>query len=429
MIFVLMLAVTIGPLVGLLLLEAGAFGPDLNQYGYPNGASIAFVAHAAVFFVAFSLVVSAVPAVSRRPSRHCHRRAFQRLAWLALGTSLVCVAFVYWGAGAKEVVARHIERGEFRSQLRYGYLAYLCRDFLVPGMTALVAFYYRRCPAGWDEHALMTLNLFVAGLSGWIWGYKASVIVVLFAPLVLLWPRPNLARVVAIGGAALGLMVLTTAFYNRISIGDALEILATRATVGSANGAWKVWDVVTTEGRQIPAYWPTLTSIAGRQLASVFGFSDVITSYQTDFTALLTAVTKDFNAGVDVSSSTVTGTLFSEAVLAAGIPGYLLFSLFAGLLVGFNAVWIRQSERLDAPASAAVGATYFGLSSFTWLNSGGIGAMLIVPFLVNYVLLYLVCTLMVEFAAISLVRVDDHTGDVARTTAQGAARAPSGEPI
>ena len=43
------------PLIGLVLMEDGAFGRDIGMYGYPNGSSLAYFFHLLAFLPFFFL--------------------------------------------------------------------------------------------------------------------------------------------------------------------------------------------------------------------------------------------------------------------------------------------------------------------------------------------------------------------------------------
>src|SRR5688572_18700460 len=47
------LTVTLCPLAGLILMEFGAYGPDVGMFGYPNGASFAYAMHLLVMYCAY----------------------------------------------------------------------------------------------------------------------------------------------------------------------------------------------------------------------------------------------------------------------------------------------------------------------------------------------------------------------------------------
>ena len=399
-------AVLVAPLVGIALMEGGAFGADVLQFGYPNGATRAYALHLLVFYAVY-LVCSRFGrptevAGARRglpTAQDAGRESLVTLLLLVLFVNLVLAGFVFFVVGARDVVLGAVGKGEFRASLAgFGALAYLARDFLTPTLCALVAFVFQRRRRNRVERLLLWSNIVVAAASGAMWGFKSTMVLGLLPAFIILVPRVRLLHAAALGVVAFASMVGFGMFYERLSASEAALSVAIRGTIGAGNTAWRIWDA-RRNGEGFPPYWPTLTSAWGGRIGArlgVYSRSDPERMYEVDYTALVTLIAKGYVYDPDVATTNVTGTVFGEGVIAFGAPGFLLMSVFAALVVGMNRRVLERARSRGRPLSAALAATFFLTSVFSWLNAGGVVALFQLPFVVNYLLTYLVARVLVE---------------------------------
>jgi hypothetical protein len=191
--------------------------------------------------------------------------------------------------------------------------------------------------------------------------------------------------------------------FDRVSPNQALLAIGVRATVGAGNTAWRIWDLHQT-GEQFPSYWPTLLSMFGGKVGASLGVftrgnADIL--YRTDYASMMTMVAQNYAIG-DPTSSNVTGTVFSEGILALGSPGFLILSVFGGLLAGVVRRALQSCLRKHQALGAALVATYFSTNLIAWLNSGGVATLFQVPFVINYTIAWLMGAVMLELSGIPL---------------------------
>ncbi|MGH9371970.1 MAG: hypothetical protein ACRD15_10620, partial [Vicinamibacterales bacterium] len=336
-----LLLVTGLPLIGLIMMEGGAYGPDIYDFGHSNGASLAYVAHLVAMYGAYAFTFAMLGLAfplrggpeDMRASYSASR--FRHLAIRALVLNVLLLAFVFFVSGASNVVFGLMDRGQFRTQARFGYVAFLCRDFLSPMLSALVAFVFVRCHRSWRDALLLGANLLVTAAAGAIWGYRAAVVMVILPASLILVRRMTITRGVALVAGGLALIVLSSTFYDGVPLRVAFNGVLTRASVGTANATWRVWDIEMTAPEVIPPYAPTLASAVGTRIRRVFGFdpdAPLDVSNPTDYSTLATLLAKNFSQGVDATSSVTTG-VFGEAVVALGAKWFVLMSLAAGIVV------------------------------------------------------------------------------------------------
>ncbi len=408
------LLVTGLPLIGLIMMEGGAYGPDIYDFGHSNGASLAYAAHLAVMCVAYAVTFTCLRTTvfpsARRSARTARAPllysvdAYRWLAWSALLLNLVLLAFVFFVSGASNVVFGLMDRGQFRTQARFGYIAFLCRDFLSPMLSALVGFVYLRCEGGLRNRVLLGANLLVTATAGAIWGYRAAILMMLLPASLILVRRMTVTRGVALIGGGLILIALSSTFYEGYPFRVAVNGVLTRASVGTANAAWRVWDIEMTAPVLIPPYAPTLAAAFGTRISRVLGVdpdAPLDVSNPRDYGTLATLLAKNFSQGVDATSNVTTG-VFGEAVVALGAQGFLLMSLLAGLVVGLVRAVFEFGQQRHRPLIAVMAANYFMASVFSWLNSGGVTVLFFVPLLVNYLITYWAARMLLRRARVPI---------------------------
>ncbi|MGH9308829.1 MAG: hypothetical protein ACRD1U_05620 [Vicinamibacterales bacterium] len=424
------LVLNILPLIGMIMMERGALGPDIYAHGYANGASLAYAAHLLALIGGYLLTF----AVLRRtilPSRLLSVRSvppalysvdqYRWLAPRALAVNLLLLAFVLFVSGASNVVFGSMNKIEFRLSARFGYVAFLCRDFLSPMLSALVAYVYCRCHHRTKDALLLGANLLVTAAAGAIWGFRSTVLMMLVPAALMLVPRMTIVRGTAAVGGSLAVLVMFSTFYEGYPARVAFDAIVTRASVGTANSAWLVWDLASTAPELIPPYGPTLQSAAPIRMRRLVGFdadAPLDVSNPTDYTTLATLLAKNFSQGVD-GSSNVTTTVFGEGLVALGARWFVLMSLAAGIVVGLVRTMFEFGQQHGRPLMAIIAANYFMVSVFNWLNSGGVVVLFFVPFVLNYVVTYWVARMLLRGAGIPLSRGvrgrPGHTHDLTRS--------------
>jgi len=410
--FNLMLAiVTLPPLAGILLMENEAQGLNVADVGHPNGASVAYSVHLLVMFSMYALVWRVL-----RPSEASYttpvrrdaqdqQRMFQRLGWSALLVNIGLGFFLLFVVGAADVVRGVIGKGEFRANLgELGVVAFMSRDFISPMVCALVAFVYRDCEPRPRDRALLLMNFAATFIVTSVWGAKATGILKVIPALLLVVPTTSLLAAIILAGGGLATAACFGMLYEDLGLEDAVSFVLERATVGAGDSAWKIWDVREIDDA-FPPYWPTLVSAVGGRLASALGLFVRREGYDDwygyDFSAVATLVTKEYAGAVEVLTSNVTATVFGEGVIALGIPGFLVMSALAGLVIAVNRLALRSAEKRRRPLLAILAANFFGFSTWSWLDSGGITSLLNLPHVTSYLVTILLASWLLFISRIS----------------------------
>jgi len=394
-VFTLVLLLVTGlPLIGMVLMERGAAGPNVYQFGYPNGSTAAYATHLLVFYLAYAVVVRVgrrryhlIEGDERRSASFVYSpMEFRRLFTASFVSSLTILLILLFVCGAIDVVRGLLEKGQLRNEVRFAIFAYLARDFLTPMLVAVVAFSYKRTSTRFTEHLLMGTMLTVAAVCGAVWGYRASSIMAILPALFILFPRLNAFRALAALAIATIIVTFASIVLERLPADAAFAAVIDRATVGTGDSAWKMWEIATLSPESLPPYWPTLLASLGGRIGSLVAAAagdPVLMINLSDYSMLVTYVVKNFAPGVDATTN-VTTTVFGEGLLAFGDRYYLVLSAFAGIVTGLTRVIWLKGVLQHRPLLAVMASMYFMTSIFTWLNSGGIIALFAIPSLTYY---------------------------------------------
>ncbi len=406
---IMLAVVVVLPWIGIYMMEEGAPGLNILQIGSPNGATLAYGWYVLVGTLVYLLLYRHWQCPSE-PHRvvPITRRAMHRVASVVIAVELGALVFLFVGAGVSAVLAGEIGKGEFRSTLgALGPLAYSLRDFLIPMLCALVGWVWRRCPAGATEHALFGVTILLTSSYPAVWGYKTAALQALVPTVIAVWPKIRVSYLLMIALPAFCSAVGSAMLFDHLPLAEAWNFVLWRATVGSGDTLWRLWDLHI-EGYVFAPYLPTwLQALGGNLGALVADLSRTNQDelMQTDFSALATATVKDYALGVNTLTSNVTSTVFGEGLIALGSPGYLVFAALAGVVVALTRTVLNHATATARPLLTIGMANYIGFSVLSWLNSGGLIALCNIPHLVSFTFALTCCALILGHAGLGRLRV------------------------
>src|SRR5260370_17840115 len=98
--------VLFSPLIGIILVENGAYSISTAQFGHPNGAWLAYTVHCLVLLaVTFWTIAKKIGSPRKKTTRTSisHLPPFVPLAYVLLWLNVVFLAVMLFGAGGIEV--------------------------------------------------------------------------------------------------------------------------------------------------------------------------------------------------------------------------------------------------------------------------------------------------------------------------------------
>lgn len=379
MLFYLVLFALLTPLSGLIAMEFGAFGGSFGGFGHRNGASLAFCAYAVPALLTARYVVRKKWGMSRKPGASAEQVAsgFSALGIVVLAVIVMCLTVMLFAVGGVRVLTGEVGKGEFRATLGgFGALTYWITKFFVPVLLAYLAAIYLSARKNVQNKLLMAASFAATFVLGLTLGFKTSSIFVLMPAIILLNWRVSFRKVMAYGLIFAVITFGTFVWFDRTqeTAGTIFTTLVVRATVLQGDVSWYVWETYVS-GKPLPEYGRTLLAVFGDRVFSL------LTGYTRDhqyewvmhhYDFMLTWIIGNPVWAIIEKGHNVTGTPFSEGVIAAGWPGILFFGVFSGVLVGMNYNIIRSALERNRPVTAAIGATYFLFGTFSYLNGGGV---------------------------------------------------------
>jgi hypothetical protein len=278
--------------------------------------------------------------------------------------------------------------------------------FVVPALFAYSTILLRRAEKSFDNKALWYANLILVFLSGASWGFKTTGIMMLLPSLLIVNWQMSVLRLMKFAMAFASVVVGSFYMFDARTM-DGVNVTAfilTRVTVMQGDVSWHIWNLYQ-NAEVIPNYWPTLLPAVGDKVLTLMGVSknDYTQWAQYHYDWMLTHL-----AGIPLDNiangHSITGTPFSEGLIAGGLLGMVVIAVIAGVLVGKIYVSLDRSILQAKDMKVALLSTYFCFNVFPWLNGGAITQLFHISVAVNLFAAALLIKLMLT--RVRLVRPD-----------------------
>ena len=365
------------PLIGLVLMEDGAFGRDIGMYGYPNGSSLAYFFHLLAFLPFFFLFKNSRVRLREKKS---YSVGLNKSFLLFLIIHIIILLVMLFFFGGYNVWLGELGKGKFRSTFGdLGAFAYWLLYFITPATLAYMSIIYRqqmsarRKPYSIKKQTVFLTIIFIIGaLSSMTWGSKSGFVVVFMPALVVLNWEISMRKFIIILLIALPFLAYFAGKFDGVTtFFDGLLVVIDRATVVTGNVSWLIWE----KQNKIPDYnymYFFIPALSDKIISAVF--SDAIAGLspvEYKYYVFITYLTGYADGGVSAGHS-VTSTIFSEGLIALGNPGYLLFSILAGSIGGVIYSIIKSAILNNQYELCVTGITYFCSIYLSWVMGGGV---------------------------------------------------------
>jgi len=395
-------------LTGVILMENGAYSASCGSFGYKNGASFAFCGYIALALIAFFFAIKTKLFSFPLKYRNINSANFQGLAIVIFIINLFFLIVILVGYGGIDVLTLKIGKGEFRStmgflgSIGFGSVGYMIIKGFAPALLAYLSFVYIKSKETLKNKFLLFINFAIIFFIGAMCGSKAASIFMLLPALIIIYWKVSLKKLFALGMLFLIVLVAFAAIYDEKPIDfrnlelssflapsqNAISWVIYRATVLQGDVSWKIWDMYV-NNEELFSYASTLLSAGGNKLLGLLGISsednfEEFAKYQ--YSTMLTHVVGYPLDELQSGRTNVTGTIFSEGVIAGGLAGVFIFSIIAGLLAGLNYKVIKYALKNNNAIVASLASTYFCFGIFSWLNSGGITGLFHIAIIIQLIL-------------------------------------------
>lgn len=390
----LLLVVLMTPLMGIWELEHGAFSITYGRVGTPNGAFTVFMVYVGLVYGSYLLTRPRGPIIDWKHKLYAIDN--QRFRDQTLISLVICVFFlllVLFGAGSISVLLNNVGKGEFRASLGgLGSTLYMAQRWILPALAAYVAVLYRVAPRNVANTSLLVITIFSVALFGASWGFTSSAITAFVPAIIVIYRRMKLKTLLVFSAGILGALLFFAAWFGRSDTGagqlDLLDFIWARLTTIQGDVPWGVWGSYQ-EGVRFPDFSPTLLAALGdRVLEIFFGVNpdDFNQWAHYHFDVVMDLLT-GASAYQIMHGHSVTGTVFTEGLVAGGLPGVGFFSVFAGVVAGLvERLIVRFLENMRY--AEAITTAIYAFLVIVWINSGGIIQIFHISVLVGLLVSY-----------------------------------------
>lgn len=396
------------------MMEFGAYSLAAHEFGSRNNASLAYLLYIFLFILSYWYIGKFNFKLPKIKSLKANYRSLSIMTFLISAFFLFLMLFIF---GGYKVLLGQVDKGTFRISFGFfGSIAHLMTKMFLPTILALNVFYFKKGTKTGTDKILLILNFILAFVFGASWGYKSSAIFILLPPLILLYDKPKLIRIFILSIIAFVSFVLFAIFFdnaNEISTTNIdlfaevaqknpIEATLYRLTVLQGDPCWKIWDLYINGDLKSVDYYKTLYSIIGDgNLNRFFGVNNdnYLIYIQHHFGLLLTYLCGNEPFAI-AQGYNVTGTVFSEGIIAGGLYGLIFFSLFAGLITKIVVTLITKGYNNNLPVLTSMASTYFCFYIFTWLNGGGVESLFHISVIIGLILNYFLLVILLNVSKI-----------------------------
>jgi len=353
-------------------MENGAYSITLKQNGHFNGATIAYLMHLLFFSLGVLFInkinIIKLDNVAFRDLDAIKSKVFFRV-FILLIISFIIVWFVFGGIN---VVLGVIDKAQFRTGLGpFGAVLYLLVKSIVP---TLLAYYSCLIIASKGRFRLYFLCFFASLLAIGL-GFKALAITIVLPSFFIIFRKIGLFKAILFTFLGTLFLFFTALIFSKSgsAINDVAIFLVERATVIQGDVAWFVWGRSEAELEEF-SVGKTLIPFVGE---NIFGkLSDITHENYNEwinyhFAQRLTRFVGYPDAAISYGF-TVTGSVFSTAVIVFGKQFFWLYSFFTGIVTMYFYKLLIALIETKRYKLASVISSYLAFSILGWINSGEI---------------------------------------------------------
>lgn len=367
----LLIFVMFSPLIGVIMMENGAYSISTGLFGYENGITFPYIIFSLIFFLTIFLIQKVYIPVKFRHEFNNLEYSLKKSLKIVLYFNLIILFIMLFLFSGYKVLLGELGKGEFRSSLGFlGSLAYLCTKFYVPILLVYVSYLYTKVK---KFKYLLILNFIIVFFIGTTWGFKTtSIFMVIPALIILLW-NMKLHKVLFLFFIFL-VFIFGFALFFDFKNGDFTNVLNAiflRLTVIQGDMVWHMWNLHNQNVLPLDNYLITLLSAIGDKLLNLFStFSEQEWIYY-HYHLIITYFSGYDDAGISTGHS-VTANIFGESISIAKYPINNLFAIFSGIIVGFNIKLLKLFYVNNYPILLSLTVVFFISYVYPWLNAGGI---------------------------------------------------------
>lgn len=377
--------VLFSPLIGIYLMEQGAYGLDIGMSGYNNGAFNAYFLYVALVIISF-LIFKNINILRIQPNLGVSTKPVISPYIVFAVVNFIFLLIMLFGFGGINVLFGTVGKGEFRTNLGFlGALPFYITRYFSPVLLAYLSFDFKKTEPNKIKTWFYSINIILIIFIGLTWGFKSTSLFMLIPAVIVYYWKVKWYKVILIALISITFLISTAVLFDQSKVSlsefsidqpspdNAIAAIFYRITVMQGNTAWYVWDLHA-QGIELPAYSPTLLAAFGDKFLNLFAgvsLNNINEFAKYHFDVLLTSLaTGSFDSRIE--GHNITGTAFVDGVFIGGIYGVVFISVLAGFVIGQCYNVISRAIIYNKPLIGSLTIVYFFGYVFTWLNGGGV---------------------------------------------------------
>lgn len=374
------------PLIGIFLVEHGAYSYSSGEIGYINGSFWVFLIHSIIFFI-FFFIFKKIKIGYFNDNYLYSQRLKQILNNKWINYFIIVLIFflillLFFG-GYKTIIGE-VQKGEFRSKTigiaGLGFLAFLITKFWLPSIGAYISYLHIYSQKKLNDKLKLGVILFFISFSGFLWGFKTSAISVILPSLIVLYWKMPLKKFIKISLIFFIIIYLAALKFDKDQIEsyniNPIMFIFYRITIIEGDAFWKIWDRYINSEFDVLCleYFRYLLISLGNKFLHILGINlnDPYSILSYKLSSYFTYLVNN-----DILSSTsgehnITVTIASEGLVFLGFPLFFVFTIFAAMITAINYKIIKNSYYYRKPITLSVSSSFFVFCTWSWLKGGDI---------------------------------------------------------
>lgn len=386
------------PFVGLYLLSQGGYAISVGKVGYDNGSIIPY----SIFFISFALSLF----FFKRKSLSLRKQLsvfpvqnpfLKNVSFIVFFINFLTLFLFFFVWGSISIFTSDLGRGEFRASISSGvFFYYWLMKIISPGVFLYYTICYLRASPNSLNSLFYKFNFFLLFLIGVSTGFKTTFITLILPVVFFIFWDSSLKVFVRISFYIIFVIFFVYYVVSRESDSELIfDLLVQRLFIAQADVSWYVWDMYTS-GEAFPNYFKSLLSVFGGNfvyLVTGVDRSNLANWIYYDYNSLINVI-----AGLPVSvveeGHNIVGTIFSESLIAFGLPGLVIFPFFGGWFIAFILNSIQEMVLKGNFIVATILLTYFSIFVLGWVTGGGISTIFHISLFFGFLVLFFLLNLM-----------------------------------
>lgn len=372
----------LAPLVGVYLVEQGAYAMSVGKAGFPNGTFYIYSVYVVVI-VATIFFVNLLGRGGRKEGRQSLFSPEKSKMFNSFGIHLfilhIALIFIMlFVFGGINVWLGVMEKGAFRVKLGpFGAIAYILTKYTSPTLFAYLTVLFLNSHKTRFQKILWWSNVVLIFILGSTWGFKSTGISMMLPSLLIIFWRISFFNIIKLGGVFFAILFLFFYWFDsETNLGssnfEVFSFIIERLTVLQGDASWYIWGEYQ-DGAKFPNYFPSLLAGIGDSNLKILGVSrDNLYEWMNFHYDWMLSYVSGLPLETIDGGHSIVGTPFSEGLIAGGKTGIIVIAIVAGVIISVSYHLMDRFRLKKQYIFLTLFSSYFCFNVFPWLMGGGI---------------------------------------------------------